>query len=67
MTDKEKFEELGIIEGSYFEIKELRGVYELELKNKFVSEVRLGNGKPYAKFIVRGLYNSLLCGRCHKV
>ena len=63
MTDKEKFEVLGIVEGIDFEIRELAGKYRLDLAKKVVYDVTFKKNAPK---IVKGLYEHLLDGTWHK-
>ena len=61
--DRIKFERIGIIEGNVFEIKELNGLYVLDLEQGCVFECN-EKGKKIVK--VNGLYQSLLRGAWHK-
>ena len=63
LSDEMRFRQLGISEGTIFEIKELVGYYVLDLNEQAVYEAN-----QYGKKIVKvsGLYQSLLNGVWHK-
>ena len=62
MTDKEKFEKLGIYEGVPFKIRELTGIYIIDLSERRVLE----RVKANQNYVVKGLYEHLLDGTWHK-
>lgn len=61
LSDEEKFSRLGIKEGKTFEIRELTGLYQLDLEKSCVYEIVNKN-----KIKVNGLYEHLLDGTWHK-
>lgn len=63
--DRKRFESLGIIEWHLFEIKELTGIYVLDLENRCIRDVT-HCAKSYDGQEVHGLYDSLLNGAWHK-
>lgn len=61
-TDEQLFMQMGIFEYHRFRIKELDGLYMLDLNDKVIRDVTKG----YSGVVVKGLYEHLLDGTWHK-